>query len=188
MSFTSRVTEDRLVEDDLLRSTPGIYQELVPKAFELRVTVMGDCILTAKIESQDTQHGKLDWRRAPEEVKARAFELPSGVADLCLRLMARLGIVFGCFDFIVTQGGDYVFLEVNEAGQFLFLEQDIGLPLLDRFSDFLLYGKAEAHSAKGKVEISYADVLPRVREEMERAAAIHCHSPESFSNDDRSSP
>ena len=188
MSFTSRLTEDKLVEDDLLRNAPGIYQQLIPKAFELRVTVMGDCILTAKIESQDTQHGTLDWRRAPEEIKACAFELPSEVDDLCLRLMARLGIVFGCFDFIVTPEGDHIFLEVNEAGQFLFLEQDTGLPLLDRFSDFLLYGSSNANGSKGKAEVSYADVLPRVRVEMEKATALHCLSPDSYSNDDRSLP
>src|SRR5262249_4297308 len=70
LAFTSRLTEAQLTEDDLLRSVPGIYQQLIPKAFELRVTVMGHCILTAKISSQGTENGQLDWRRAPEEIRA----------------------------------------------------------------------------------------------------------------------
>jgi hypothetical protein len=188
MYFTSRLTEDQLVEDDLLRNSPGIYQQLIPKAFELRVTVMGHCILAAKISSQDTERGKLDWRRAPEEIKAVPFDLPPDVADLCLRLMAKLGIVFGAFDFIVTPEGDYVFLEVNEAGQFLFLEEETGLPLLDCFSDFLLHGRADFVGRQGEAEIRYADVHDTVTAEIERALALHCTSPESFSNDDPTSP
>jgi hypothetical protein len=188
MSFTSRLTEDQLTEDDLLRSAPGIYQQLIPKAFELRVTVMGHCVFAAKISSQDTEHGKLDWRRAPEKIKASPFELPPQITDLCFRLMAKLGIVFGCFDFIVTPEGDYVFLEVNEAGQFLFLEPETGLPLLDRFSEFLLSGRADFVDHPGKAEIRYADVLANAKAEIEKAMAIHCLSPDSYSNDDPKAP
>jgi hypothetical protein len=184
MSFTSRLTEDQLVEDDLLRSAPGIYQQLIPKAFELRVTVMGHCILAAKISSQDTERGKLDWRRAPEEIRVTPFALPPGIVDLCLRLMTKLGIVFGCFDFIVTPEGDYVFLEVNEAGQFLFLEEQAGLPLLDLFSDFLLSGRADFVGHQGTETIRLADVLGAARAEIEKALAIHCPSPDYYSNDD----
>jgi hypothetical protein len=57
MSFTSRLTEEQLIEDDLLRSAPGIYQQLIPKAFELRVTVMGHCVMAAKIASQELSAG-----------------------------------------------------------------------------------------------------------------------------------
>lgn len=190
MSFTSRLTEDQLNEDDLLRSAPGIYQELILKAFELRVTVMGRCILAARISSQDTEKGRLDWRRAPGEIKASPFDLPPAIADLCLRLMARLEIVFGCFDFIVTSEGDYVFLEVNEAGQFLFLEQETGLPLLDRFSDFLLSGQAGfvGQPGKEKAEIRYADVLANALAGIEQARTVHCPSADSYSNDDPNSP
>lgn len=187
-SFTSRLTEDQLVEDDLLRSAPGIYQQLIPKAFELRVTVMGQCIMTAKIASQETERGKLDWRRAPEEVKASPFNLPSHISTLCLLLMRRIGIVFGCFDFIVTPEGDYVFLEVNESGQFLFLERQAGLPLLDRFSDFLLSGSADYVNHNGEATIGFEDVLEAAKAQMEKALRVHRPSPEYYSNDDPDSP
>jgi hypothetical protein len=188
MSFTSRLTEDQLVEDDLLRSAPGIYQQMVHKAFELRITIMGRCVLAAQIASQDTQDGKLDWRRAPEEIKARPFDLPAGVADLCLQLMSKLGIVFGCFDFIVTPDGEYIFLEVNEAGQFLFLEQETGLPLLDRFSDFLLCGQPDFAGTGDRVGIRYSDVLPQVKSKINSATAGHRPLPDSFSNEDLKLP
>jgi hypothetical protein len=187
-SFTSRLTEEQLIEDDLLRSAPGIYQQMIPKAFELRVTVMGHCVMAARIASQDTERGKLDWRRAPEDIKASPFDLPHHISDLCLRLMGKIGIVFGCFDFIVTPEGDYVFLEVNEAGQFLFLEKQTGLPLLDRFSDFLLSGRADYVGHQGKATIRFEEVLDTAKVEIERALAIHRPSPDYYSNDNRDSP
>jgi hypothetical protein len=38
---------------------------------------------------------------------------------------------------------DYVFLEVNPQGQFLFLETRAGLPLLDMWSEFLAAGRRD---------------------------------------------
>ena len=36
--------------------------------------------------------------------------------------MRKMGLVFCALDFIVTQDDEYVFLEVNEQGQFLWIE------------------------------------------------------------------
>ena len=52
--------------------------------------------------------------------------------------MRALGLVFGAFDFIVTPTGEYVFLEVNEMGQFLSFDRDADLPVLQAFCDLLL--------------------------------------------------
>jgi hypothetical protein len=53
--------------------------------------------------------------------------------------MRSLGIVFGCFDFIVTPAGEHVFLEVNPMGQFLWIEEaQPEIRLLAPFVDFLL--------------------------------------------------
>ena len=55
--------------------------------------------------------------------------------------MNSLGIVSGSFDFIVTEDGEHVFLEVNEQGQFLWLEDLCpDLLLLDAFCAFLTSG------------------------------------------------
>jgi hypothetical protein len=37
--------------------------------------------------------------------------------------MDAMALRFGAIDLIVTPAGDYVFLEVNEMGQFLWIEQ-----------------------------------------------------------------
>lgn len=184
MPYTSFLTEDQLVEDHLLHSAPGIYQEFIPKAYELRITVMGRCALAAKILSQEMEGGYLDWRRVPTELKAEPFDLTEDIANRCFEIMRRLGIVFGCFDFIVTPKEELVFLEVNEMGQFLFLEQGTGLPLLDQFSEFLLHGRADFEGVAGPTKISYPQVIDRAKEAIESAVTVHCPAPESFSSED----
>jgi hypothetical protein len=55
--------------------------------------------------------------------------------------MRKSGLATGSFDFIIDLKGDYVFLEVNESGQFLFLQSnDSSIPTLDAFSKFLESG------------------------------------------------
>ena len=49
---TTVVTSEDLPSDPTLRLTPGIFQALIPKAFELRATFMGRHNVTLKINSQ----------------------------------------------------------------------------------------------------------------------------------------
>jgi len=158
--FTNAIREEHLVADELLRAAPGIYQRLVPKAYELRVTIMGEKAFTARIDSQDTELGKADWRRAYEDnLRMTSWELPDAVRLQCIDLLKKLGLVFGCFDFIVTPEGEHVFLEVNQAGQFLFVEQDAGLPMLDAFCEFLIQGKVDFEWHAGQPMIRLADIM-----------------------------
>jgi glutathione synthase/RimK-type ligase-like ATP-grasp enzyme len=180
MTYTSRRTEAQLIEDELLSMVPGIYQALVPKAYELRVTMMGRRAFAAKLCSQETRGGRLDWRRAdPDELRMEPFELPAGLAEQCFALMRGLDIVFGCFDFIVRPDGRCVFLEVNQAGQFLFVENDGGLPLLDAFTEFLRQGSVDFDWSPDRVAVRYSEVKEAALRRLERELALHVVEPEA---------
>lgn len=170
--YTTPVTAETLVDDDILRLTPGIFQATVPKDFELRITVMGQTVIAAKILSQSTAAGRLDWRKAYSELKFEPFSLPKEIGHLCIEMLSRLGLVFGCFDFVVTPEGEYVFLEVNEMGQFLFIEHATDLPLLDAFSDFLLAGTKD-FQWDGRPSIRYSDIQNLAHEEGQRSLREH---------------
>ena len=176
--YTSLLTEERLVEDDILRSVPGIYQELVEKAHELRVTVMGDRIFPAKLDSQRTRSGRLDWRRSYRELQMEACDLPPVIAERCRAILNRLGLVFACIDLIVTPAGEYVFLELNEMGQFLFVERYTGLPLLDAFAEFLVQGCPRFAWEPGRVQVRYADIAELVLRHEAELAGRHAPSPD----------
>jgi glutathione synthase/RimK-type ligase-like ATP-grasp enzyme len=170
---TTVITEAHLEDETRIAVAPAIYQELVPKAYELRVTVIGERFFAAKLNSQSTDLGLVDWRRAQEKMTAEETALPPIVEEQCRELMRRLGLVFGCLDLIVTPDGRHVFLEVNQMGQFLFVERWTGMPLLDAFAEMLLQGTPRyAWSAANAVH--YDDVLARVvamHEELPRTHA-----------------
>lgn len=177
--YTSVIAEEQLVADELLRATPGIYQPVVPKDHELRITVMGHTFFAVKIRSQETTEGRLDWRRAYHELKMEPCAVPAELAKRCLALLARLGLVFGCFDFIVTPDGETLFLEVNEAGQFLFIEDYTDLSLLAPMCDFLRQGRPGFTWARPEFPpLRYADVATVVQERVRQACEEHVLAPE----------
>lgn len=144
--FTSRV-ERQAFETQLeeVRLAPCIFQEYVPKKCELRVTVMGRKIFTSEIDSQYSQFTKDDWRRHAlvEHAPNRASDLPDIVKAKVREMLGRMGLVFGCFDFIVTPDGRAVFIELNPNGQWHWVENETGMPLVDNFSEMLIQGTPE---------------------------------------------
>jgi len=88
-------------------------------------------------------------------------ELPPQVEERCVQLMRQLGLAFGCIDLIVTPEDEYVFLEVNEMGQFLFVEERApAIPLLRAFTTLLVERKlTRASKLIGDEQLSYAAYL-----------------------------
>lgn len=125
---TRLVRDEELAVLDQVRHAPVIFQEYVPARFDLRVTVVGDQIFAAAIHSQDTQY-HVDFRIDMNRAKVEAHELPTGVASRLVEFMRRLGLVYGAIDMRLTPDGRYVFLEVNPAGQWLFIEGRTGQPI-----------------------------------------------------------
>lgn len=174
--FTNAIQAGDLVEDELLQAVPGIYQELIPKAYELRVTMIGDRAFTARLNSQQTERGQEDWRRSYEDLVMEPWTLPEDLHRQCIELMRRLDIVFGCADFIVRPDGHHVFLEVNQAGQFLFIEEACGLPLLDAFSEFLLQGRVDFDWKESATSLRFADLTEEIGDTLSAASTRHVPS------------
>ncbi len=136
--FTGLLTEERLASLDLIRHTPGIFQERVKKSYELRITVVGARVFSARIESQMLAEAALDWRRALHDVNYEAVELPGEIEAKILAFMQAFGLIYGAFDFIVTPEGRYVFLEVNPSGQYMWLECATGLGITAALAEALI--------------------------------------------------
>ena len=146
--YTSRVSEEDLANAETLRHSPMVFQELIPKARELRVAWVAGEAFTGALDASGTSRGQTDWRlAAPEECHWQAAELPAEVSRGLQSLMSELGLVFGAIDLICTPAGEHVFLEVNPAGEWGMLERDLGLPISDAIARALLLPaetKAEA--------------------------------------------
>jgi len=140
ISYTSKLSFLELPSNKLLQVSPGIFQKEIKKKYELRITCFGDYLVAAKINSQSHVEGKVDWRAIPEgQMKIEPYVLPSSLEDKIRKFMQKMGLVFGSLDFIVSEDHDYIFLEINEQGQFLWVEEyNDEFKMLDIFIQFLL--------------------------------------------------
>ncbi len=55
-----------------------------------------------------------------------------------LRFMKEMGIVYGAIDLRLRSDGEYVFLEVNTAGQWLFMEDPTEMPITQTLTRTLI--------------------------------------------------
>ena len=140
--YTNRVREEDLAGAEALRHSPMVFQELIPKACELRVAYVAGETFAGALDVSGTSRGHTDWRRvAPEECRWQKAQLPTEVASGLHALMSELGLVFGAADLICTPSGEYVFLEVNPGGEWGMLERDLGLPISEAIAETLLEDK-----------------------------------------------
>lgn len=134
--------ETRLVEPedlerlDLVRHAPVIFQEYI-EGVDLRITVVGDQLFAGEIDARNTSY-PVDMRMVIGEAGVRAVELPADVKAKLLRLQQKLGLYYGAIDMRRTPSGEYVFFEVNPAGQWLFVEERTGQPISQAIADLLM--------------------------------------------------
>jgi len=115
------------VADETIRLAPVIFQRHVAAVADLRVTIIGDEVFAAAVDVRDLDYD-VDVR-LNLNAKHVAHDLPDDIADKLRAMMRRLGLVYGAIDLRLTADGLYIFLEINPAGQFLYVEQQTGQPI-----------------------------------------------------------
>ena len=135
--FTNRLRDGDLDDLSGLALCPMTFQEEIPKAVELRATVVGRRVFTAAVDSKALAGAEVDWRRRGRELLGawEPYALPADVEAALLRLTSRLGLNYGAADLIVRPDGTHVFLEINPGGEFFWL--DGPLPITKTMADVL---------------------------------------------------
>lgn len=136
------------IDNEVFDNTINYIQEYVEKLRELRVTVVGQDVFTCVIDSQSMKEnqGREDWRQGYDHgIKHYAIETPPWIKNFCLKYLKHLKLNFGCFDFIETEAHEYVFLECNPNGQWMWIEEETGLKISDSIAKFLV----DADHSKG---------------------------------------
>lgn len=137
--YTTILTDDCLDDLDSVRELTSHFQEYIPKQYELRITVIGDQLFAAKIHSQEDSRTAIDCRDMSAEILYEATQLPPNIAQTCLKFVKSYGLNFSALDFIVTPDNEYVFLENNPNGQFLYIQQLIPeFKLMETLADTLI--------------------------------------------------
>lgn len=136
---TTLITPTHLARLDLIHTLPGLFQEFIEKKYELRVTVVGDRIFSAKIDSRSNSLALIDWRNPTcvKDLQYSTTQLPNEISEVCLKMLDKLDIKFGAFDFAVDIKDEIYFFEVNPNGQWYWLEDRIGILVSDAVVDIL---------------------------------------------------
>lgn len=113
-----------------VEENPIVLQKYIDKEFEVRYTVVGENHFVCKIDSQKSDTAKIDWRRYDiPNTPHFILNPPAEIKENVSKLMTELGLEYGALDFIVDKRKNWVFLEVNSMGQFLWIEDLTGLAI-----------------------------------------------------------
>jgi hypothetical protein len=134
---TFEISADALPDDEVLTYAPAIYQEKIVKAFDVRMVLLGSSVYSYSVR---TPNEALDWRQEVGQGRVALDEIatPADVEKSVLEFSRQARIEFGSFDFAVDAQGRWWFLEINEEGQFLWLDAfNPALRIQEKFLAFL---------------------------------------------------
>ncbi|WP_335714577.1 MvdC/MvdD family ATP grasp protein [Neobacillus drentensis] len=136
--YVNKVSYDDLLQFEEYSENPIVLQQYIPKKYEVRYTVVGDKHFVCKIESQKSKIANIDWRRYDiANTPHFAIEPPTEVKENVRKFMSDMDLEYGALDFIVTEKDEWIFLEVNSMGQWLWIEDLTGLPISELICSWL---------------------------------------------------
>jgi len=152
---TFEMTADMLPADEVLTYAPAIYQEMVVKDFDVRMVLMGAAVFSYSLHNPKRS---LDWRQDAGRglVIVDRVDTPPQVEQAVLAFARKAGITFGSFDFAVDATGKWWFLEVNEEGQFLWLDEfNPAVGIQEKFLAFLTSPEGSSKEAIEKQQLLF---------------------------------
>jgi ATP-grasp ribosomal peptide maturase len=139
--YAERLTAAQL-DTDAARAGVAVtahqFQQPVEAAYAVRLTVVDTAMFAAAIHAH-SDAARRDWRRDYAALDYETTTVPDAVRVGVLRLMSALGLRFGALDFLVTDCGEWVFLEINPNGQWAWIDQ-VANPIAHAVADALTKG------------------------------------------------
>ncbi len=127
------------IDPSQFATTAHLIQEWIPKEYEARVTMVGQQAFTVAIYAgSDRSH--IDWRSDYGSLKYHMIDPPEETVAAAAQFLRRLGLAFGAFDFIINPDGEWIMLECNPAGQWLWLQDEVGVEIAAGIADLLISG------------------------------------------------
>ncbi len=128
-AYTTRVQPEHLEHLEALKLMPQIFQPELTKKAEYRVIAVNGQIFTGALKG--AAEDLLDWRQATAEsgLTWDKAQLEESTQARIHQLMERMDLKFGALDFIDDGSGEPWFLEINPAGEWGWLERDLGYPI-----------------------------------------------------------
>ena len=137
--FTSIVESIEEIPKREFGLAPTIFQELLTRKTDYRLTIIGNDCFSVKVIRESNEGISNDWRIIKEGLKFQPCELPSDIIDKCIKMVKKLGLVFGAIDLVQTHN-EFYFLEINPNGEWAWLQKESKLPIAETLVDYLIKG------------------------------------------------
>ena len=124
-----------------VRHCPVIFQEYIPAECDLRVTAVHGELFVGQVRAPEDGY-PYDYRIELDRCPISSGTLLPDTETKLRALLDRLGLVYGAIDLRRTPEGEEIFLEVNPAGQWLFVEERTCLPITAAIAGTLANGAA----------------------------------------------
>ena len=146
--YARSLTQEILSKLDDLIYAPCILQERLEKKSELRVTIVGDMVFAAELDTHKLSNRYDDLHRLSlSEIPKKAVKLDKMIEECCFKMMKSLGLRYGAFDFILDKKNQAYFLEINLTGDWYWIEHDTKLPITDAMVNLMDTLVHDSHSA-----------------------------------------
>jgi hypothetical protein len=114
---------------EIIFDTPVLLQEKIQNKFDIRVTIIGDTIFSVAINKLDKN--EVDWRKPEIEKEYSLIQLPKDLEKILIQYHKHLNLVYSAIDLIETFDNQFIFLEINPVGEWVWLENELGLKISD---------------------------------------------------------
>jgi hypothetical protein len=142
--FTTQLTKNDIFPLERIKYCPTLIQRKIDKAYDIRVTVVGDKIFPARINSQVYEETKVDWRRGDRiDLRYDILELHRSINEMCILLTKSLKLHFSAIDLVMDNNGKIFFLEINPNGQWAWIEKRLGYDISGEIINLLKMGGHE---------------------------------------------
>jgi hypothetical protein len=120
---------------DTLVRIPFVLQRRLTATAHARVVTVGSVVHSATLPADDLP---LDWRLSPEGHHGfTAAPAPDPVHSLAVATARCLGVGYSAQDWIRDDDGLWWFIDLNPAGQWLFLPTEVSDPITTAIAEFL---------------------------------------------------
>ena len=130
------VVEPRDCDAPGIDGTMHLFQEYIPKAYDVRLNVVDGSFFAARIHAS-TAETHVDWRTDFDELSYEIVDTPECGRTSARRYLDALGLRFGALDFSIDESGQWWFLECNPNGQWAWIEDATGMPIAAAIADAL---------------------------------------------------
>lgn len=142
--FWYRLIDEKIVESDSKRynQVPFIYRSWQQPLYDLRVYVVGKQLFAIKIDSQQFEDTKHDWRANQEHDFYSETTVSKELTEKILSLATTLNYTFFSLDFtVVSEETDPLLIEVFARPDWIFIEKRTKTPITAALGDLIISGK-----------------------------------------------